>query len=61
MGGSAISITIKGDELDRLKEIGDDFVEIIKNVPGTREVKSSYEEGIPEVAISINILLPSTG
>lgn len=54
MGGTAISITVKGEELDRLKEIGDDFVEIIKNVPGTREVKSSYQDGIPEVAISVN-------
>lgn len=54
MGGEAISITIKGEELDRLKEIGDDFVEIIKTVPGTREVKSSYAEGIPEVIVHVD-------
>lgn len=52
--GSPVSITIKGDDLATLKEIGDDFVEIIKKVPGTREVKSSYEDGIPEVDIRID-------
>jgi HAE1 family hydrophobic/amphiphilic exporter-1 len=54
MTGADISLTIKGEDLDRLKEIGDDFVEIIRKVPGTREVKSSYEEGIPEVVIDVN-------
>jgi HAE1 family hydrophobic/amphiphilic exporter-1 len=56
MGGSStpISITIKGDDLDTLKKIGDNFVDIVKKVPGTREVKSSYEDGIPEVEIKID-------
>ena len=53
-GGDPISITLKGEDLDTLKKIGDDFVNIIKTVPGTREVKSSYEDGIPEVGISVN-------
>jgi HAE1 family hydrophobic/amphiphilic exporter-1 len=57
--GDPISITIKGDDLDTLKEIGDDFVEIISGIPGTREVKSSYEDGIPEVQISIDRLKAS--
>ncbi|MCG1024866.1 efflux RND transporter permease subunit [Dehalobacter sp.] len=52
--GDPISITIKGEELDQLKKIGDDFVKEIKKIPGTREVKSSYEDGIPEVEISVN-------
>jgi hydrophobic/amphiphilic exporter-1 (mainly G- bacteria), HAE1 family len=50
-GGTAISISIEGDDLDKLKNIGDDFVEIIENVDGTREVESSYADGIPEVQI----------
>ncbi|RJE47632.1 MULTISPECIES: efflux RND transporter permease subunit [unclassified Dehalobacter] len=52
--GDPISITIKGEELDQLKQIGDDFVKEIKKIPGTREVKSSYEDGIPEVEISVD-------
>jgi len=57
--GDAISITIKGDDLDTLKQIGDDFVRLVQNIPGTREVKSSYEDGIPEVQISIDRLKAS--
>lgn len=56
MGGgenSPISIEIKGDELDELKKISDDFVKIVSDVEGTREVKSSYEEGKPEVRIKL--------
>ncbi|QHA01531.1 efflux RND transporter permease subunit [Dehalobacter restrictus] len=52
--GDPISITIKGEDLDQLKKIGDDFVTVIKKVPGTREVKSSYEDGIPEVEINVD-------
>lgn len=52
--GDPISITVKGDDLNELKAIGDDFVQIIKDIPGTREVKSSYEDGIPEVEISVD-------
>jgi HAE1 family hydrophobic/amphiphilic exporter-1 len=50
-GSSAISIGIKGDNLDTLKDIGDDFVDIIEQVDGAREISSSYEDGIPEVEI----------
>ncbi len=59
MGGGAgssspISIQIEGDELTELKRISNDFVNIISSVEGTREVKSSYEEGKPEVRISLD-------
>jgi len=47
----AISISIKGDDLDTLKAIGDDFKKIIEKVEGTREVTTSYEDGIPQVQI----------
>ncbi len=49
--GSAISIAIKGDNLDTLKKIGDDFKDIVKQVEGTREVTTSYKNGIPEVQV----------
>ena len=47
----AISISIKGDDMDTLKAIGDDFKNIIEKVEGTREVSTSYEDGIPQVQI----------
>ncbi|SKC83191.1 efflux RND transporter permease subunit [Maledivibacter halophilus] len=53
-GGAPISIDIKGDDLDVLKQIGEDFKDNIETVEGTREVKSSYGEGIPEVQIKID-------
>ena len=53
-GGSPISISIYGDDLDTLKTIGDDFVKIIREIEGTREVSSSYDDGIPEVEVSID-------
>lgn len=51
MGGAAISISVKGDDLDTLNTIGDDFKNIIEKVEGTREVSTSYEDGIPQVQI----------
>lgn len=52
--GAPISVDIKGDSLDELKKIGDDLEAIIEDVEGTREVESSFGEGIPEVQIKIN-------
>ena len=51
MSAGAISISVKGDDLDTLKNIGEDFKKIIETVEGTREVTSSYEDGIPQVQI----------
>lgn len=53
-GGSPVNIKIKGDDLDTLKKIGDDIKHIVMSVEGTREVKNSLEEGIPEVEIMVN-------
>jgi HAE1 family hydrophobic/amphiphilic exporter-1 len=52
--GSAISIAVKGDDLDTLREISKEIETIVKKVPGTREVKSSLGDGNPEVQISID-------
>ena len=51
MGSAAISISVKGDEIDTLKNIGEDFKNIIEKVEGTREITTSYEDGIPQVQI----------
>ncbi len=59
MGGggpqrSAIELEIKGDDLEVLKTLGQDFVDIVKSVPGTAEVTNDTEEGDPEVRIHVN-------
>lgn len=51
MSSGAISISVKGDDIDTLKNIGNDFKNIIEKVEGTREVTTSYEDGIPQVQI----------
>ncbi|KAE9636283.1 MMPL family transporter [Defluviitalea raffinosedens] len=53
-GGSPISIEIAGDDLEKLKQIANDVVDIVESVEGTREVTSSFEDGIPEAQITIN-------
>ena len=53
-GGTPVDITIKGDDLETLKKIGDDLKGIVMSVEGTREVKNSIAEGIPEIEIQVN-------
>lgn len=53
MGSSPISIRIQGDELEVLKGISQDFLDILNSVEGTREVASSFDEGLPEVQVRI--------
>ncbi len=54
MGGSGISLQVSGDDLDELKNIGDDIVDIVSQVEGTRDITSSSEDTVPEVNIVIN-------
>ncbi|HZJ82302.1 MAG TPA: efflux RND transporter permease subunit [Clostridia bacterium] len=54
LGGGAVGINIKGDDIHTLKTIGDDISEIIGSIDGTKEVESSMEEGIPEVQIRVD-------
>lgn len=39
LGGSGINVMIKGDDLDKLKDISDDVVNIVSNVEGTTNVE----------------------
>ncbi|WP_425446207.1 efflux RND transporter permease subunit [Dethiothermospora halolimnae] len=53
-GGAPISIDIKGDDIDTLKTISEDFKDIITSIDGTRGVETTLSDGIPEVRIKIN-------
>ncbi len=46
--GGPISIQVYGDDIDLLKTVADDVATVVKDVPGTREVETSFEEGRPE-------------
>ena len=52
--GSPISVVIKGDNLETLEELGLAFRDIIRNVPGTTEVKLDVEDGEPEARIIVD-------
>ncbi len=56
MGGvsTPISVSVKGDDLGVLEEISDDFKQIIESVEGTREVKTSLSEAVPEIEVLID-------
>jgi HAE1 family hydrophobic/amphiphilic exporter-1 len=51
---AAISIIIKGDDLDILQEITSTLTEKVKAIEGTREVTSSFTFGRPEVQIRLD-------
>ena len=62
MGGfsqAPLVIDVKGDDIDILREISEDFIKILNQVEGTREVKSDLSEGVPEVQITTNRLKTS--
>ncbi|ATW25954.1 efflux RND transporter permease subunit [Candidatus Formimonas warabiya] len=49
-----VSIQIRGDDLDVLKSMAEEIVDVVKSVPGTREVESSITVGRPELQIRVN-------
>ena len=54
MTASPISVKIKGDDLDVLKDLADEVIQIVDDVPGTREVESSFAKGSPELQLIID-------
>lgn len=56
MGGSGgpINVQVRGDDLEVLEQISAQVTEIVRKVPGTREVTSSLDQGNPEVQVKID-------
>lgn len=54
LGGSGISVRVKGRELDKLQEIAGDVAKIITDTKGTTEVNDGMEETTPEFRIIVN-------
>lgn len=52
--GGPINIQVRGDDLATLKEISAQVTEIVKKVPGTREVTCSLTDGSPEMRIKVD-------
>lgn len=55
MGEEApVALRLKGDNLDTLARLGEQAVALVADIPGTREVRSSLEEGRPEVQVLVD-------
>ncbi len=51
--GTGISIDIKGDDLDVLRDISGQVAERAKSITGTRDIQTSFSEGEPEYVIRL--------
>ncbi len=53
-GDDDISIRVQGNDLDKLREAGDEIIKIVKDVPGIANLQHSYEESIEEMVLNID-------
>lgn len=53
-GTNPISISISGEDFAVLEEISNDFKAMVESVEGTREVKTSIGDAVPEVEVLVN-------
>ena len=54
MSSNPVSISLFSDDMDTLKSVSDEVVEIVKKVPGTTNVSSSLEKSSPEITVRID-------
>lgn len=54
LGGSGIEVIIKGNDLDKLKEISKDVANILEQTEGTTEITNGLEEGNKETKITVD-------
>lgn len=53
-GGGPVNVQIRGDDLEVLQELSTKVAEVVRQVPGTREVSSSLTDGSPEIQLKID-------
>lgn len=54
LGGSGISIEVKGNDLEKLREIGQDLAQIVEKTKGTKNVTDGSEETTPDIHVTVN-------
>ncbi len=52
--GNDVTLEIKGQELETLQQIGNDFVALLKGIPGVVEPRSSVTNTVEEAVVIIN-------
>ena len=53
-GGSGLNVIVKGNDLNKLKDIAKDISDIIKNIKGTTDISNGFEEGESETKIIVD-------
>lgn len=54
LGGSGISVQIKGNDLYKLRSIGKDIAQITENTKGTQNVSDGSEETTPDIHVVVD-------
>lgn len=54
LGGSGVTVEIKGRDLDKLQSIAKDIAKLVKKVPGTKDVSDGMEKTTEELRIVVN-------
>ncbi len=54
LGGSGISVRIKGRDLDRMQEIAKEIAKLVASVEGTTEVSDGMEETVPQFKVHVD-------
>lgn len=49
-----MQVLLRGPDVDRLFKMGDSVMEIIKEIPGTNDVKLSIDKSKPELQIKLD-------
>ncbi len=52
--GTAVSVTIRGDNFDDLKKISSMYKEYLNSITGVKDVKDDFEEGKSEIRVVVN-------
>lgn len=54
LGGSGISIEVKGNDLEKLREVSGQIANIVKGVDGTTNVFDGVDETTPDIHVTVN-------
>ncbi len=52
--GSAVALTIQGDDLDELERLGEELTRQVTGIPGLENLEPSTDEATPQVAIELD-------
>ena len=54
LGGSGIEVLVKGRDLDELRDIGNDILEILGSIEGTKDLRVGEDDSLEEIRIIVD-------